>query len=340
MPSDAVGCRDVKRMAGSLGRHGAGYLRHKPCRGAEPIRPHPQRTGKRLPSGYLPSKLMIRVGGGIFPPNYSVVLQGESLIYHVSDIDPKTNEVRETSKVVTPSASQWRQFWKAMEEIDLWRWQPEYADPRIADGTKWGVDIEFAGRTSVRSAVPCIRAPQPGAKSPPTPNRTRTTRASSPITSKRSRNSWAASAPLAPAQGLCSSDSLKAPPVRAGFEAPLIRPQGVSLSRVAGECFDSMHRQAPFVTTVELLQAVPQPRASSPANLQTCVPAGVIPSAPAVLPERRRESSHSVELLRSDRADSHRIGVAKFGTKRAGLTLSWRREQIDNQGVEHQIGLL
>jgi hypothetical protein len=167
MPSDAVGCRDVKPSLVHWAVVALVLCVTSRVEAQEPIRPNPQAPGKQLPSGYLPSKLMIRVGGGIFPPNYSVVLQGESLIYHVSDIDPKTNEVRETSKVVAPSASQWRQFWKAMEEIDLWRWQPEYADPRIADGTKWGVDIEFAGRTihSVGSAI--YPGAPPRSKKPP-----------------------------------------------------------------------------------------------------------------------------------------------------------------------------
>jgi hypothetical protein len=136
----------------------------------EPVRPHPPAPGKGLPSGYLPTRFRIHIGGGIFPPNYSVDLQGASLVYHVSDVDRETKAIRETSKVITPSASQWRQFWKAMDEVNLWDWQAEYPNPLIADGTKWGLDIAVAGkgiRSSGSNTYPGGPAAGPKPTTPP-----------------------------------------------------------------------------------------------------------------------------------------------------------------------------
>ena len=112
--------------------------------------PHPPTPGKQLPSYYLPTEFTLNVGG-FFLPSYSVELRGESLLYRIRDIDPETHAVRETSKVITPSASQWRRFWKAMDEVGLWRWQSEYANPDVADGTQWGLEVAFGGRRAKSS---------------------------------------------------------------------------------------------------------------------------------------------------------------------------------------------
>ena len=108
--------------------------------------PHPPAPGKQLPGDYLPTRLNIYIGGGIFPPSYSVDLRGESLVYRARELDPQTHAVRERTKVITPSAGQWRRFWRAMDDVQLWSWQPQYANPLIADGTKWGLDITFVAR--------------------------------------------------------------------------------------------------------------------------------------------------------------------------------------------------
>jgi hypothetical protein len=144
----------------------------------EPTRPHPPPPGKSLPSSYLPTRFRIAIGG-FFPPSYSVELRGESLLYHARTIDPQTQAVRETSKVITPSAGQWQRFWKATDEVDLWRWQAEYANPLVTDGTSWAVDIVSAGRmieSSGRNAYPggAASAPKPSQPEPGPPATSKT----------------------------------------------------------------------------------------------------------------------------------------------------------------------
>lgn len=117
---------------------------------AQEARPCPPQPGKQLPTAYLPVVLKIHIGG-FFGPSYWVELRGESLVYRVRDIDPKTNAVRLTSKVITPSASQWRRFWRAMDEVGLWRWRAHYANPGVFDGTQWRVEVVFAGRRAQAS---------------------------------------------------------------------------------------------------------------------------------------------------------------------------------------------
>jgi hypothetical protein len=106
--------------------------------------------GKALPSQYLPTELKLSIGGSS-PPSYAVELRGESLVYHVREFDPEAFAIRETDTTITPSASQWLRFWKAMDAVGLWHWQPSYTDADGVEGTNWGVQIAFGDRT-VRSS--------------------------------------------------------------------------------------------------------------------------------------------------------------------------------------------
>lgn len=126
--------------------------------------PHPPVPGKQLPGDDRPTRLMLYIGGGIFPPNYTMEFRGDSLVYHASEDDPKTHTIRERTRVITPTADQWRRFWKAMDEVDLWNWRPRYDNPLIADGTKWDLDVEYAGRriaSSGSNTYPGGAAPGP-----------------------------------------------------------------------------------------------------------------------------------------------------------------------------------
>jgi len=107
--------------------------------------------GKQLPSGSVPGKLHLSIGGFV-GPFYWVDLQGDSLTYRARRYDAKAKEFKETVKQgIKPSEAQWRQFWKALEEAHTWQWQANYpAPPFIADGTQWSVELDWAGR-SVKS---------------------------------------------------------------------------------------------------------------------------------------------------------------------------------------------
>jgi hypothetical protein len=106
----------------------------------------PPAPNKQLPGAYLPSRFTIYIGGGIFPPNYTVELRGRSLVYHSQERDPKTDAARERTRIVTPTADQWRRFWRTMDQIKLWDWLAEYPNPLVADGTHWDLDIAFGDR--------------------------------------------------------------------------------------------------------------------------------------------------------------------------------------------------
>ena len=90
-----------------------------PLAHAQAPNPAPAAPGKSLPSDYLPTSFKLYIGGSIIPPNYNVELQGGSLVYRVQTLDPTTNAYKEAKRVVKPSPAQWRQFWKAMDEISV-----------------------------------------------------------------------------------------------------------------------------------------------------------------------------------------------------------------------------
>ncbi len=110
----------------------------------------PPTPRKLLPNGYLPSRFRLHIGG-FFPPSYSVELRGESLLYRARERVPGTEDLRESTKVITPTAAQWRQFWAATEAADLWGWRPRYTDPSVYDGVQWGLEITLEGRRAASS---------------------------------------------------------------------------------------------------------------------------------------------------------------------------------------------
>lgn len=124
---------------------------------------NPPVPGKQMPSRELPSTFELYIGGGIFPPNYTVKLEGASLRYECHDIDRKTEQPKVRSKIITPTAAQWRQFWRSMDEIGLWKWQAEYPNPLVMDGCGWSLDVAVAGKrvkSSGHNAYPNRRGMQ------------------------------------------------------------------------------------------------------------------------------------------------------------------------------------
>lgn len=117
----------------------------------DPGPPTPPTPAKQSPGDYLPARFELYIHGGIFPPSYSVKVQGESLVYSAREAVPGSYALRERSEVIRPTAERWRRFWKAMDEVGLWDWRPEYPNPRVADGTRWGLEIAFGGR-EIRSS--------------------------------------------------------------------------------------------------------------------------------------------------------------------------------------------
>jgi hypothetical protein len=116
----------------------------------------PPVPGKLLPSQYLPTELKLAIGGAS-PPSFRVEQRGDSLVYHVREFDPESFTIREVERTITPSAGQWVRFWRAMDAVDLWHWQPSYTNSDAENGTNWGVEIAFGDkkvRSSGRNAYP------------------------------------------------------------------------------------------------------------------------------------------------------------------------------------------
>lgn len=97
------------------------------------------REVKRDKPKAVPTQLIITIGG-FAGTRHEVRLQRGQLQY-------RTNDGQET---VTPSAEAWADFWAELDQIKIWRWQEQYDDPRILDGTQWSVAISDGAR-NVRS---------------------------------------------------------------------------------------------------------------------------------------------------------------------------------------------
>jgi hypothetical protein len=106
--------------------------------------PYLAAPGKQLPSSYLPKELKFSIGS-FFSTYDSFELQEKSLTYRESELGEGFyhGPIR---KSVTPSADQWEQFWRELDEIGFWRWKDKYDDDSVTDATGWTLDIEFAGR--------------------------------------------------------------------------------------------------------------------------------------------------------------------------------------------------
>lgn len=44
------------------------------------------------------------------------------------------------------SFEQWSEFWKVIDEIDAWRWDKDYFNQDILDGTQWELVVDRKGK--------------------------------------------------------------------------------------------------------------------------------------------------------------------------------------------------
>jgi hypothetical protein len=80
--------------------------------------------------------------GGYFGTSYGVELRKGSLFYSVSSESRKSKAVK-----ITPTARQWREFRRALDDANIWQWRADYTDPHICDGTNWSLSIQYHDRT-------------------------------------------------------------------------------------------------------------------------------------------------------------------------------------------------
>jgi hypothetical protein len=93
------------------------------------------------PQSAMPQQFRASIGG-FFGPSYSVELHAGSLIYSAR----KRGESEPTATSITPSAAQWLAFSQALDDIQVWQWQPEYMQENSYDGTQWSLDIQYTNR--------------------------------------------------------------------------------------------------------------------------------------------------------------------------------------------------
>lgn len=99
----------------------------------------------------LPTTFKFHTGG----------MRGSSILQWEGDaLRYKVSEFRKTkiTKTVTPSAEQWRAFWKKMEEVRIWEWRSRYVpEVRVFDGGFWNLELQQGGKivsSSGRNAYP------------------------------------------------------------------------------------------------------------------------------------------------------------------------------------------
>src|SRR5437667_1580778 len=90
----------------------------------------------------VPEKFTASIGG-FLGATYGVELQDGNLLYSAAYAPRKTTSIK-----ITPTAQQWREFRRALDEISIWQWQTNYPNPGgIYDGTQWALEIKYQDRT-------------------------------------------------------------------------------------------------------------------------------------------------------------------------------------------------
>jgi hypothetical protein len=80
--------------------------------------------------------------GGFLGSSYKVELRDGTLAYTSSG--PGRTNLKQ--KTITPTATQWREFQRALDDLKVWEWRKEYPNRGIMDGTQWSLDIAFEDR--------------------------------------------------------------------------------------------------------------------------------------------------------------------------------------------------
>ena len=89
----------------------------------------------------LPNHLRIFIGG-FLGTSYCVEGDGSQLHYTTFS---SGYEQRQKDKI-NPGGEDWLVFFNALEKIGVWRWQPEYPNTGVCDGTNWSVEIQWGAK--------------------------------------------------------------------------------------------------------------------------------------------------------------------------------------------------
>ena len=100
----------------------------------------------------LPRKLEARIGG-VLGWSFSASLTGQGVEY----VEYAENYMPMAARVFSPTETQWRALKKTMDQAELWRWNTEYINPYVKDGTSWEFECEWEAqsiRTGGSNAFP------------------------------------------------------------------------------------------------------------------------------------------------------------------------------------------
>lgn len=87
-------------------------------------------------SDHLPDEFLVEYGPILHPhEGFSIKLNKKGLIYR-----PIMHSLHEEQ--IIPTESQWRKFWREIDELGLWEWELEY-QLCCLDGTAWKVKIGY-----------------------------------------------------------------------------------------------------------------------------------------------------------------------------------------------------
>ena len=82
--------------------------------------------------------------GGFLGGDYVVELRDGVLTYSARARERGT--VRQSERI-SPTAAQWLEFRKALDELHVWQWKGDFANQHVRDGTQWSIDIAYADRS-------------------------------------------------------------------------------------------------------------------------------------------------------------------------------------------------
>lgn len=80
----------------------------------------------------LPRKLEAHIGG-VLGWSFSASLTDQGVEY----VEYAENYVPMAAKILSPTTAQWQALRKTMDQVELWRWNTEYINPYVKDGTSW-----------------------------------------------------------------------------------------------------------------------------------------------------------------------------------------------------------
>ncbi|WP_456476058.1 hypothetical protein [Oceanithermus sp.] len=90
---------------------------------------------------FLPDRLDLGIGS---VDGYRIFWDDGALVWQRTSA---AGDVLEETRL-QPDETAWRAFWRALDELDVWSWEPYYEpDYPTCGGTQWAIWIEHGGRT-------------------------------------------------------------------------------------------------------------------------------------------------------------------------------------------------